>query len=171
MVGGRSVRPGRPAAFPHAYQLRRWIRERMPSLDLGGWVNPLRDPAQQVDFLLDPGFEAEFYLTQIVSHHHLEQVEALPRRGPPARRALSGRVRRLHLSERQPEDAGAAGQVLPGAGGGDHSRLRGRAIAGGDLRPHACAALREIGVEKVYVSNLGFERPDTRLPQACSSLL
>ena len=38
----RSCPPARPAAFPHAYQLRQWIRRRVPSLDLGGWVNPLR---------------------------------------------------------------------------------------------------------------------------------
>ena len=30
---------------------------------------------QQVDFLLHPEFEAEFYLTQVVSHHSIREVE------------------------------------------------------------------------------------------------
>jgi hypothetical protein len=37
-------------------------------LILGGWANPHAAAAQQVDFLLDERFCAEFYLTQVVSH-------------------------------------------------------------------------------------------------------
>ena len=61
--------------MPHAYQLRRWIRHRLPALNLGGWVNPHQDADRQVDFLLADDFEAEFYLSQIVSHHHIDLVE------------------------------------------------------------------------------------------------
>ena len=45
-VGGdQSSRPD-PRSFPHAYQLRQWLRRRVPSLDLGGWVNPLKRSGQ-----------------------------------------------------------------------------------------------------------------------------
>ena len=52
---------------------------------LGGWANPHADPERQVDYLAAENFHAEFYLTQVVSHHHAERVEefiaAAERRG------------------------------------------------------------------------------------------
>ena len=59
-----------------ADRLRRLIRERVPDLALGGWANPHRDAAEQVRFLLNPESTAEFYLTQVVSHHSIRAVEA-----------------------------------------------------------------------------------------------
>ncbi|HZI76693.1 MAG TPA: hypothetical protein VFD73_22235, partial [Gemmatimonadales bacterium] len=60
---------GPPRCVPHARELRALIRRRVPQLDLGGWASPHRSAEEQVSFLLDERFEAEFYLTQIVSHH------------------------------------------------------------------------------------------------------
>ncbi len=71
--GDMSVGPRR--AVGHAWQLRHLIRERDRTLALGGWANPHRDAERQVDFLLAPTFNAEFYLTQIVSHHDVQHVE------------------------------------------------------------------------------------------------
>jgi hypothetical protein len=71
--GDKSV--GRARCVEHAWELRRAIREREPRLTLGGWANPYGDPAQQVEFLADECFTAEFYLTQIVSHLNLAPVE------------------------------------------------------------------------------------------------
>ena len=72
--GDRSVGPARCVEF--AYRLRRLIRERVPDLALGGWANPHRDAAEQERFLLNPESTAEFYLTQVVSHHGMRAVEA-----------------------------------------------------------------------------------------------
>jgi 5,10-methylenetetrahydrofolate reductase len=72
--GDNSV--GAPRCVPHASELRRRIRTRRPELLLGGWANPHRDAAQQVGFLLDPAAHAEFFLTQIVSHHDASSVRA-----------------------------------------------------------------------------------------------
>jgi hypothetical protein len=66
---------GRPRCVPHAWELRRAIREREPRLSLGGWANPYGDPAQQVGFVADERFTAEYYLTQIVSHLDVKPVE------------------------------------------------------------------------------------------------
>jgi hypothetical protein len=41
---------------------------------LGGWANPHTDAEGQIDYLVEPDFCAEFYLTQIVSHHDLPVV-------------------------------------------------------------------------------------------------
>jgi hypothetical protein len=52
---------------------------------MGGWANPNADPEEQVDYLAAPDFNAEFYLTQIVSHHAVGPVarflETAARRG------------------------------------------------------------------------------------------
>jgi 5,10-methylenetetrahydrofolate reductase len=66
---------GRPRCVEHAWDLRQRIRRREPRLTLGGWANPYAAPAQQVDFLLDERFCAEFYLTQVVSHLNPDPVK------------------------------------------------------------------------------------------------
>ena len=60
----------------HAWQLRKAIREVEPELRLGGWANPHHGPASQVGYLLDGDATADFYLTQIVSHHDRAKVGA-----------------------------------------------------------------------------------------------
>ncbi len=160
VVGGDES-AGPPRAFPHAYQLRRWIRERVHSLNLGGWVNPLRDPVRQVDFLLDEGFEAEYFLTQIVSHHHLEQVgrflDEARRRGVP----YPGMFGVFLYRSANPATLAQLGRFFPVPAEGIT-----RDFAAGLSPEEVCArtirALREVGVDKVYVSNLGFTRPDVR---------
>jgi 5,10-methylenetetrahydrofolate reductase len=70
--GDKSV--GAPRCVSHAWQLRQAIRQQQPDLRLGGWANPHSDPSQQVDFLLDDRVNAEFFLTQVVSHHERASV-------------------------------------------------------------------------------------------------
>lgn len=76
VVLGGDKHVGRPRILEHAWQLRRLIRERHPELELGGWANPAADPRRQVEFLLDKDVNADFYLTQIVSHHQADRVHA-----------------------------------------------------------------------------------------------
>ena len=84
--GDKSV--GTPRCVEHAWQLRQIIREQNPTLTLGGWANPHDDASRQVDFLMAPHFTAEFFLTQVVSHHD----------GPAVARFLeTGRARGLEL--------------------------------------------------------------------------
>ena len=71
--GDKSI--GRPRCVEHAWELRHAIREREPHLTLGGWANPYADAATQADFLADPRFTAEYYLTQIVSHLDVPPIE------------------------------------------------------------------------------------------------
>lgn len=160
VVGGDQT-AGPPRAFPHAYQLRRWIRERIQSLNLGGWVNPLRDPVSQVDFLLDAGFEAEYFLTQIVSHHDLDRVgrflDEARRRGVP----YPGVFGVFLYRSANPATLAQLGRFFPVPAEGIT-----RDFESGLSPEEVCArtirTLREVGVDKVYVSNLGFARPDAR---------
>jgi hypothetical protein len=76
---------GAPRSVEHAWQLRKILRERDPAICLGGWANPHADPGRQVDYLSDPNFYAEFFLTQIVSHYEIDAasrfIETADRRG------------------------------------------------------------------------------------------
>jgi hypothetical protein len=81
VVLGGDTTVGVPRCVPHAWQLRHAIRARRPELQLGGWANPHRDPAGQVGHLLEAHATAEFFLTQIVSHHNAANVEAFVSEG------------------------------------------------------------------------------------------
>jgi hypothetical protein len=65
---------GTPRCVAHAWQLRQRLRASTHTLALGGWANPHADPERQVDYLTAPDFHAEFFLTQVVSHHNVDPV-------------------------------------------------------------------------------------------------
>jgi len=160
---------GAPRCVGHAYELRQKIRERVPELVLGGWANPHRDPARQVDFLLDEGFAAEFYLTQIVSHHDLPAVEAFlaeaRRREVPYPGIFgvfyyrSPKPKTLHrLARFMPVPADALAEEF--AAGASPAEVCARSIK----------ALRDVGVDRVYVSNLGTRLARKRLEKVKAAL-
>jgi hypothetical protein len=86
--GDRSI--GRPRSVAHAWELRKMLRERDRTLTLGGWANPHADAERQVDFLTDDQFHAEFYLTQVVSHHDADKVSGFVRAAERRGLALPG---------------------------------------------------------------------------------
>jgi hypothetical protein len=86
--GDRHVGPAR--CVEHAWQLREMIRVRDSDLSLGGWANPHADAGSQVGHLLDSRSTAEFYLTQIVSHHSRDAVSRLLDEAARRRLALPG---------------------------------------------------------------------------------
>src|SRR5437879_6116509 len=90
VVLGGDKTVGIPRSVEHAWQLREMLRARDHTLALGGWANPHAAPERQVDFLIDPQFHAEFYLTQIVSHHHADQVSRFLREADDRGLALPG---------------------------------------------------------------------------------
>jgi len=69
VVVGGDTHDGIPRCVEHAYQLRQMIRQRVPEMILGGWANPNGNPAQQAQYLAGEQHCADFYLTQVVSHH------------------------------------------------------------------------------------------------------
>jgi 5,10-methylenetetrahydrofolate reductase len=87
VVLGGDKNVGPPRCVDHAWQLREEIRQHRPGLTLGGWANPHADAATQVAHLMSDRASAEFYLTQIVSHHSRACVERFLDEG--VRRGLS----------------------------------------------------------------------------------
>jgi hypothetical protein len=150
---------GPPRCVPHARELRSLIRGRVPSLDLGGWANPHRPAEEQVDFLLDQRFEAEFYLTQVVSHHSIGAVERFlkqtRRRGVP----YPGVFGVFLYRSANPRTLAKLNDFFPVP-----AEELTREFAGGMTPEEICAKsvrmLREVGADKVYLSNLGFQQVD-----------
>jgi hypothetical protein len=153
-VLGGDVRVGAPRCVPHAFQLRQRLRERMPDLVLGGWANPHRDPVRQVDLLLAADVTAEFFLTQIVSHHDLPAVEAFVNEA--ARRGLSvpGLFGVFYYRSANPKTLARLAEFLPVPAEGLTREFAagrtGEAICGETVR-----RLRSLGAEQIYLSNLG----------------
>ena len=107
--GDKSVGPPRCGA---RVQLREEIRRHQPQLLLGGWANPHGNTAQQVAHLLDEHATAEFYLTEIVSHHSREHVREFVSEAERCGLAIPG-IRRLLLSFGQSTDARSPESFLP----------------------------------------------------------
>ena len=157
--GDRAVGP--PRCLEYAYLLRQRIRSRHRDLVLGGWANPSRDPVAQVDFLLDPGFTGEFYLTQIVSHHQLGAVERFLAEGQRRGVGIPGVFGVFFYRSGNSATLEKLAQFFPVPVEGVR-----RDFAAGLSAEEICVrtirALRDLGVTKVYVSNLGFTKPEGR---------
>jgi hypothetical protein len=152
---------GPPRCVPHARELRALIRKRVPGLDLGGWANPHRDAAEQVDFLLDDRFEAEFYLTQVVSHHSIGAVERFlreaRRRGVP----YPGVFGVFLYRSANPSTLAKLADFFP-VPAAELTREFEAGLSPDEICAKTVRALREVGADKVYLSNLGFRQVETR---------
>ena len=153
VVLGGDKHVGRPRALEHAWQLRRLIRERHPELELGGWANPIADPVRQVDFLLDPEFNADFYLTQIVSHHQADRVAAFIEAGRSNGLTMPGIFGVFYYRSANARTLEMLNQFLPVP-----VEALTAEFAGGATPVDVCARtirfLMDIGARHFYVSNL-----------------
>ena len=165
--GDRSVGP--PRCVPHACDLRRLVRRRAATLQLGGWANPHRDAKQQVDFILREDYEAEFYLTQIVSHHSIRAVEGFLNEA--ARRNVShpGVFGVFLYRSANPKTLGRLGQFFP-VPAEEIAREFDSGLSAEAICARTVRALREVGAEKMYLSNLGFRGVDERYRRILAAL-
>jgi hypothetical protein len=149
--GDKSV--GAPRCVPHGYMLRQRLRERFPSLLLGGWANPHRDAAEQAGFLEDPDLTADFYLTQVVSHHDLPAVEAFLSETRRRGIALPGIFGVFFYRSANAQTLSRLSDFIPVPAAGITADF-----ASGMSAVEICAktvrALRALGADKVYISNL-----------------
>ena len=113
VVLGGDKHVGRARSLEHAWQLRKLIRERHPDLELGGWANPIADPLKQIDFLLRPDFHADFFLTQIVSHHQADRVGAFLEAGRSNGLAIPGVFGVFYYRSANPKTLEMLSQFLP----------------------------------------------------------
>lgn len=145
---------GPPRCVAHAYELRQRIRDRVPDLTLGGWANPHRDAERQVDYLLRDDFQAAFYLTQVVSHHDLAATERFVTEATRRGVGIPGVFGVFHYRSATPSTLERLARFLPVPTEGVR-----RDFAAGkspeEITAETIRALRGIGVQRVYVANLG----------------
>jgi 5,10-methylenetetrahydrofolate reductase len=153
--GDKSIGP--PRSVEHAWQLRALLRSKDHTIALGGWANPHADAERQVDYLSAGDFHAEFYLTQIVSHHDVAQVgrfvSAASRRGLK----LPGIFGVFFYRSANPRTLQTLRSFLPVPVEG-----LSREFAAGDSPEDVCArtirTLRAAGAQHFYISNLPIGR-------------
>jgi hypothetical protein len=144
---------GTPRCVEHAWQLRAMLHARHDGLALGGWTNPLADAGRQVDYLASSQFHAEFYLTQVVSHHQQAQVERFVETARRRALDLPGVFGVFFYRSANPRTLAALKGFLPVP-----AEALTREFAAGATAEEVCArtirALIDIGVRHFYVSNL-----------------
>jgi hypothetical protein len=149
--GDRKIGP--PRCVEHAWQLRAAIRIRQPALRLGGWANPHADAARQVDFLLEPNNTADFYLTQVVSHHQICAVERFLEQADRRGLGLPGVFGVFYYRSANPRTLAVLEEFLPVP----RTEL-GAEFAAGASPDEVCSrtlqALWRAGVRHFYISNL-----------------
>ena len=165
--GDRSVGP--PRCLPHAYELRNAVKWRIPSLTLGGWANPHRNATEQVDFLRREDCAAEFYLTQIVSHHSIESVERFLAEIQRQNLSMPGLFGVFYYRSANARTLQRLGEFFPVPA----VEIE-REFQAGRSAEQICArsirALQQIGAKNVYVSNLGFRKVDQRYRRIVAAL-
>ena len=153
VVLGGDKHVGRPRVVEHAWQLRKAIRERHPDLELGGWANPVAGPEAQMRFLIDGNVHADFYLTQIVSHHQQDVVAAFLAEGSAHGLSIPGVFGVFYYRSANEKTLRMLSRFLPVPVDGLLAEF-----AAGDTPVDICArtirVLRGLGVRHFYLSNL-----------------
>jgi hypothetical protein len=152
---------GPPRCVPHARELRSLIRQRVPRLDLGGWANPHRPATEQVDYLLDERFAAEFYLTQVVSHHSIRAVERFLKEARRRGVTQPGVFGVFLYRSANPGTLARLADFFP-VPAAELTREFEAGLTPEEICAKTVRALRDVGADKVYLSNLGFEQVDAR---------
>jgi hypothetical protein len=166
VVLGGDKHVGRARSVEHAWQLRRLIRERHPTLPLGGWANPAAGAADQVALVGGGDFTADFYLTQIVSHHRLEHVQSFLAEASRQGVTAPGVFGVFYYRSANPATLDTLSRFLPVP----VDQLKAEFAAGAtpaDVCAATIRALLALGVRHFYVSNL----PLVRTAAVLSSVL
>ncbi len=144
---------GRARCVEHAWQLRKAIRARHAELELGGWANPNGDVVRQVEFLLDGQVNADFYLTQIVSHHRSDAVGRFLEHAAKRHLQLPGVFGVFYYRSANGKTLSMLSQFLPVP-----VEPLVQEFASGATPVEVCArtirSLLDLGVRHFYVSNL-----------------
>jgi hypothetical protein len=152
-VTGGDGTTGVPRCLPRSRDLRARFRHEIPGLPLGVWVNPLADADTQIAYLAHPEVAAQYFLTQVVSHHDLKPVDrfldALARRGI----ALPGLFGVFYYRSANPRTLAHLRQFLP-VPAEALTREFDEGVSPDEVCARTLRALRDRGVEKVFLCNL-----------------
>ncbi len=156
-VLGGDKHVGPPRCVPHSSDLRSRIRARHPGLALGAWANPYHGAARQAGYLADEDAAADFYLTQIVSHHDLAPVERFVEE--TRRRGIRhpGVFGVFYYRSAKPKTLKMLSNFIPVPAEQITRDFTERGLSADEVCADTIRALRGLGIPHVYISNL---RPD-----------
>jgi hypothetical protein len=157
VVLGGDKRIGAERCVEHAWQLREQIRQRVPGLSLGGWANPHANAVEQVNHLLQDRVHAEFYLTQIVSHHSRTAVEGFLAEAGRRRLTLPGMFGVFYYRSANPRTLAALKDFLP-VPAEELTREFESGVTAEEICARSIRALADAGVRHFYISNLPIGR-------------
>jgi 5,10-methylenetetrahydrofolate reductase len=157
VVLGGDKAVGAPRSVEHAWQLRQMLRERDDALVLGGWANPHADAERQVDYLTAPSFNAEFYLTQVVSHHHAQQVARFMAAAERRHLQTPGIFGVFFYRSANPRTLNALNEFLPVPIDGLTEEFASGATPE-DICARTIRTLMDVGARHFYISNLPVAR-------------
>lgn len=169
VVLGGDTRVGPERCVEHAWQLREQIRQRVPGLSLGGWANPHANVAEQVNHLLQDRVHAEFYLTQIVSHHSRAGVERFLAEAGRRRLTLPGMFGVFYYRSANPRTLAALKDFLP-VPAEELTREFAEGATPEDICARSIRALTEAGARHFYISNLPIGRAALTLNRILSTV-
>ena len=112
---------------------------------------------QQVGHLLDAHVNAEFYLTQIVSHHSRRQVEQFLAEAGRRGLTMPGLFGVFYYRSANPRTLAALSDFLP-VPAEALTREFGEGATADEVCARSIRALTEVGVRHFYVSNLPLAR-------------
>ena len=151
VLGGDKSDPV-PRCVEHAYELRRLIRQSVPGLTLGGWTSP-HGGARQVEYMLDPGYSADFYMVQIVSHYQTRTIDEFLNESERRGVKIPGIFGVFYYRSANAKTLGTLSKFFPVP----IEELK-REFAANQSPDEICAlsihALLQRGVKNVYISNL-----------------
>ena len=156
-VLGGDTHVGPPRCVPHSNELRQRIRARHAGLALGAWVNPFHDAARQIGYLLEPGAVADFYLTQVVSHHQLDGARLLLEEAGRQGLELPGVFGVFYYRSANPQTLRMLSRFIPVPAEEVRRDFEERGLSPDEICARTIRELRALGARRVYVSNL---RPD-----------
>jgi hypothetical protein len=156
VILGGDKNVGAPRCVEHAWQLREKIQQHVPALTLGGWANPHADAKTQARYM-SSSFFANFFLTQVVSHHDRAHVDAFLDATAQQHVKLPGVFGVFYYRSANAKTLATLRQFLP-------VPIEGltKDFAAGATPEDVCAmtirSLRAAGVANIYVSNLPVRR-------------
>jgi 5,10-methylenetetrahydrofolate reductase len=152
VVLGGDKNVGAPRCVEHAWQLREKIKEHVPALTLGGWANPHADAKTQARYMANTFF-ADFFLTQVVSHHDRASVDAFLDATAQKNIKLPGVFGVFYYRSANPKTLATLRQFLPVPVEGLAKDFE-NGMSPEDVCAATIRSLRAAGVANIYVSNL-----------------
>jgi len=150
--GDVSVPP--PRCVPHGRDLRELLSDRVPSLELGGWVNPHRDAREQVGFITADDAHVDFALSQIVSHHALPETQRFLEELERSKAGVPIVFGVFYYRSANPATLSTLSRFFPVPVDAVTAEFE-QGASPEEICARSIRSLRRIGADKVYVSNLG----------------